>query len=71
MTTRDERLIELDQRTTEMVDRRVADWRAHSALLRRILEGRTADGEVANHLVTLSLPYVDQSVNDLLAGDGS
>ena len=68
---REERLRELEQRVTEMVDARVEAWQVQSDLLRRILEGRTGDGEVSNHLVSVNLPYLDQSVNDLLMADST
>lgn len=66
---REDRLRELDARVTELADTRIAAWQAQAALLRRILEGRTGDGEVSNHLVSVNLPYLDQSVNDLLQAD--
>jgi hypothetical protein len=68
---REDRLRELDQRVTEMVDTRVEEWQAQADLLKRILEGRTGDGEVSNHLVAVNLPYLDQSVNDLLMADST
>jgi hypothetical protein len=68
---RKDRLEEFDQRVTDMVDTRVTAWRAQADLLRRILEGRTGDGEVSNHLVAVNLPYIDQSVNDLLQSDST
>lgn len=68
---REDRLRELDQTCQEMVDTRVAAWQAQADLLKKILEGRTGDGEVSNHLVSLNLPYIDQSVNDLLQADAT
>jgi len=56
---------------TDMADTRIAAWRAQADLLKRILEGRTGDGVVSNHLVSVNLPYIDQSVNDLLQGDST
>lgn len=67
--SREERLNTLKDSVIEFADNRVELWREQAALLRRIMEGRTSDGEVSNHLAALSIPYLDQSVNDLLEGE--
>jgi hypothetical protein len=68
--SRESRLQEVSEQVGELVDRRVEQWEDYSALLRSILEGRTGDGELQNHLVTLTIPYFDQTVTDLL-GQGN
>lgn len=66
MTTREDRLNELRDQVVVFADDRIERWEEQAALLRRIMEGRTSDGEVSNHLVALSIPYLDLSVNAVL-----